>query len=376
MSRAKAWSLMEVILSLDVVLEKLEIQSHRGPYSVVFCDELFEGLTGSAGGPARFYILDKRLVDLYPNVLRPIAESGRALLIEANEQNKSLECFPAYVERLVAGGFRRDQRLVAVGGGVIQDITCFLASTMMRGVEWEFFPTTLLAQADSCIGSKSSINCGDVKNILGTFLPPVQITISTAVLGTLSENDMRSGIGEMLKVHIIDGPDSFDAISRDLKKLLQEPAVLRRYLVRSLEIKQRFIEADEFDKGVRNVMNYGHSFGHAIESATNFAVPHGIAVTLGMDLANYTSVRLGRMDGKHLDRMRPALRANAGEFVGVDIPVEPFFRAIGKDKKNVASRLALILPNASARVEKVLVDFDDVFRGVCIDFFTDLRRGA
>jgi 3-dehydroquinate synthase len=365
---------MEVTLSADALPSRLEIQSHRGPYRVTFRESAFEGLGAESVRSTQCYIVDERLVSLYPEQLDPIVRSGRSLLIAATEQSKSLDRFPEYVVQLLAMGFRRDQRLVAVGGGVIQDIACFLASTVMRGVEWEFFPTTLLAQADSCIGSKSSINVGQVKNILGTFWPPAQIAITTGVLATLSDDDIRSGIGEMLKVHIIDGPQSFDRIARDLDQLRADATLMRRYLLASLQIKQRFIEADEFDKGVRNVMNYGHSFGHAIESATEFGVPHGVAVTLGMDLANHVAVRLGRMDSAHMERMRPALRKNAGRFLSWSVPVQAFFSALGKDKKNVADRLALILPDKSGRVEKTLVRFDDAFRGICADYFADLFR--
>src|SRR5581483_3202456 len=189
---------------------------------------------------------------------------------------------------------RRNHVLVAIGGGIIQDITCFLAATMLRGLPWNFIPTTLLAQADSCIGSKSSINAGEAKNILGTFTPPARVDVSTRFLKTLDERDIRSGIGEMLKVHAIEGPQSFDQIAHDYENILSDDSVMLHYIRRSLDIKKRIIEIDEFDRGPRNVMNYGHSFGHAIESATDFAVPHGIAVTLGMDLANYTAVRTGR----------------------------------------------------------------------------------
>jgi hypothetical protein len=130
---------------------------------------------------------------------------------------------------------------------------------------------TLLAQADSCIGSKSSINVGKIKNVLGTFTPPRKITISTRLLSTLDDRDIRSGIGEMLKVHGIDGPDSFDQIAADYARLTSDAETLKRYVRRSLEIKKHIIEQDEFDRGIRNVMNYGHSFGHAIESATDLS---------------------------------------------------------------------------------------------------------
>jgi hypothetical protein len=139
--------------------------------------------------------------------------------------------------------------------------------------------------ADSCVGSKSSINGGGAKNVLGTFTPPRRIILGAGVLRTLDEKDVRSGVGEMLKVHAIAGPAAFDAIAADYPRLFTDRSVMTAYLRRSLEIKKPIVEADEFDQGRRLVMNYGHSFGHALESATAFAVPHGIAVTIGMDMA-------------------------------------------------------------------------------------------
>jgi 3-dehydroquinate synthase len=141
----------------------------------------------------------------------PISDnSEKVLIIEATEENKSLAQFPAYVDSLFGLNVRRGQKLVAIGGGIIQDITCFLAATMMRGLPWMFYPTTLLAQSDSCIGSKSSINSGEVKNILGTFTPPEQVVIDVDFLKTLEEKDIFSGIGEMIKVHAVETP-SFEA---------------------------------------------------------------------------------------------------------------------------------------------------------------------
>ena len=140
-------------------------------------------------------------------------QDNSVLMIEAKEQNKTLESMPTYVTHLLEKQVRRDDILIAVGGGIIQDITCFLAGTLLRGIDWSFYPTTLLAQADSCIGSKSSINCGDAKNLIGTFTPPNRVIIGNDYLQTLDDRDVRSGVGEMLKVHGIAGASEFDEIS-------------------------------------------------------------------------------------------------------------------------------------------------------------------
>ena len=345
----------------------LVIRSHRGPYSVRFEDDIAAGI-GALAPETTHVIIDHRVAELYRSELAGALEIPSLLRLEAIEPNKSLDRFPAYVSHLVEHTIRRDHTLVAIGGGIVQDITCFLAATMLRGVDWRFYPTTLLAQADSCIGSKSSINAGSTKNILGTFTPPQEIVISTRFLETLNERDVRSGIGEILKVHAIEGPEAFDRIARDYPRLLDDPAMIRRYIRRALEIKQRYIEIDEFDRGPRNVFNYGHSFGHAIEAATDFAVPHGIAVTIGMDMANFVAMRAGVAGEGVFRRMHPTLKSNFRGFETQPVPPEPFFGALARDKKNVGRGLTLILPDDDAALAKRTLPNDRAFRAMCVEY--------
>ena len=186
----------------SLVSNLINIISHKGEYVVSFIKNNIKELNIEFTND-NFYIVDKNIATIYGEQLNNILNSDKVLLIEATEVNKSLDKFPTYVDSLVKAKVRRGQNLVAIGGGIIQDITCFLASTMMRGLPWIFYPTTLLAQSDSCIGSKSSINSGEVKNILGTFTPPNKVIIDVNFLKTLEEKDILSGIGEMIKVHAI-----------------------------------------------------------------------------------------------------------------------------------------------------------------------------
>ena len=354
--------------------ESLTIQSHVGPYRAVFDEEAPAGLAASVG-PGLHVIADRRVAELHRATLSPLLSGRSVLLLEATETNKSLERFPEYVQHLLAHGIRRNHRILAIGGGIIQDITCFLAATILRGVDWLLLPTTLLAQADSCIGSKSSINCGDTKNILGTFTPPREVWISSRLLDTLDERDVRSGVGEMLKIHAVDGPPSFDRIAADYDNLFQNRDRMIHYIHRSLAIKQPFVEIDEFDRRERNVLNFGHSFGHAIEAATDFAVPHGIGVTMGMDVALTVACGLGLTSDDTVRRMRPVLRRNARGFLDTPVPLDRFFAALGRDKKNTgAGTVTVILPRADGRVEKSVQPFDERFRGLCAGYFAAVAR--
>lgn len=348
-------------------VDELVIQSHRGPYRVRFGPP-FCGLE-SGLREQEHLIIDAKVAQLYSNLLGGALSGHSVLQIEATETNKSLEKLPGYIRYLLDRGIRRDHVLIAVGGGIIQDITAFIAATLLRGVSWRFYPTTLLAQADSCIGSKSSINVGPYKNQIGTFTPPNEIWISTEVLDTLDETEIRSGLGEMIKVHIISGLQDARVIAADYPKIARNKQVMAHYIRRALEIKKTKIEVDEFDRNERLVMNYGHSFGHALESATHYAIPHGIAVTIGMDMANYISFRLGLLRQEMFDEIGSLLVVNYAGFDGTPVPEARFFAALGRDKKNTDQALSLILLKGPGEVFRERLADDERFRGLCRDYF-------
>lgn len=353
--------------------EQLNIQSYKGVYSVYFDNQLLYNAGQLLVGEPHF-LIDANVARLYADQLRPVLKNKNMVVIDATEENKSIERIIPIFERLVANGVRRDHTLVAIGGGIIQDITCFIASTLLRGMTWKFVPTTLLAQADSCIGSKSSINLGKTKNIIGTFNPPNEIFVCTDFLDTLENKDILSGIGEILKVHAIDSAAAFDRLATDYDSLHSDRKVLLAYIRQALLIKQRFIEVDEFDRGVRNIFNYGHSFGHAIEAATNFGVPHGIAVTMGMDMANRIAALRGLLTEQNYLRMHPVLRKNYAPYAKTDIPLDDMLSALMKDKKNTSSKLILIFPvGDNSAIQRVEVTPDEIFRSQCQQFISEMR---
>lgn len=354
------------------MFEQMIIQSHKGPYSVAFDKSLLNIPILGVDGTHHF-LIDANVARLYATELADVLKHPHSVVIEATEENKSIERVIPVIEQLVANKACRDHTLVAIGGGIIQDITCFIASTLLRGMTWKFVPTTLLAQADSCIGSKSSINLGATKNILGTFNPPTEIFVCSEFLDTLEQKDILSGIGEILKVHAIDGSAAFDQFAYDYDQLLTDRRVLLRYIGKALHIKQKFIEVDEFDRGIRNIFNYGHSFGHAIESATDFGVPHGIAVTIGMDMANNIAAQRNLLPKRHFQRMHGVLKKNYAAYSSTIIDRDALIAALMKDKKNTATKLVLILPlGDEAKIERVQIDADDAFRNQCSQFLAGM----
>jgi 3-dehydroquinate synthase len=346
----------------SLVHEVLTINSHKGPYVVHFVEDILSTPRPLSEGDPHV-IIDANVARTYKADLKSVLSHPNTIIIEATEDAKSLQQIMPIIELLIQNKIRKTHHLVAIGGGVIQDISCFIASILLRGIDWHFIPTTLLAQADSCIGSKSSINVESSKNIVGTFYPPRTVWIDSSFLASLGDSELRSGIGEILKVHAIDSPESFDNVAKDYESMMSDHTILRKYIRDSLMIKKRFIEIDEFDKGVRNIFNFGHSFGHAIETATNFAVPHGIAVTMGMDIACQISHSRGSLPTQHLNRMHGHLRKNYLPFADVDIPDDVMFNALMRDKKNSTTMLGLILPIGDRSIiERVDIPPDETFR--------------
>jgi 3-dehydroquinate synthase len=341
----------------------LTIKSRDRNYTVETCADLPAALS-SVSRPARaHYLVDQALFQHYGPALADVA--GQAVTLVATEEQKTYEQLTPIFLELLRRGLKRDGVLVVIGGGVLQDIGCFIASVLFRGLYWELIPTTLLAQADSCIGSKSSLNIGPYKNQLGTFCPPGRVLLTPAVLGTLPPDEIRSGLGEVIKLQLLNGAAGFEELMADLAggPASLPPSLpsdlLAKWTMRSLAVKQPYIEADEFDRGIRNRLNYGHTFGHAYESATHFAIPHGIAVLLGILTATHLSVRLGLatpahyVDLKH--RLAPWHQPYGATLRQVELAA--VFQAIKHDKKNTGDAVNCILTAGPGRMEKRAVDF-------------------
>jgi 3-dehydroquinate synthase len=332
----------------------LTIKTRAHDYTVEEFPSLGAALASVAGGNRACYLVDRRLAELHAAELSPSIPADRAVYLEATEQSKSFEALTPLFLELLQRGLKRDGMIVVVGGGVLQDIGCFIASVLFRGVRWEMVPTTLLAQADSCIGSKSSINIGSYKNQIGTFYPPHRVLLPAGVLATLPWDEIRSGLGEVIKLQLLAGEDGFRELMCDLHDFRGQAPILAKWVARSMAVKKPYIEADEFDRGIRNLLNYGHTFGHAYESATHYDIPHGIAVILGVLTATHLSVRLGLAPASHYADLKMLL-APWHQPYGMHLqkaPRDDIFRAIKQDKKNTGQTVNCILTHGFGRMEK------------------------
>jgi len=303
-----------------------------------------------------FYFVDAGLRGLYKNQLNGFTGKSFVLPIEADEHNKSYLKLADYYRALIEAGFTRHDVLVTFGGGILQDISGFIASTLYRGLKWVYVPTTLLAQADSCIGSKTSINFGDVKNLIGTFYPPDIILLDVAFTRTLKPCDFNSGLGEIIKFHLLSDTRGHARLNQYLEGGDLRGPLFKDIIFSTLEIKKSYFESDEFDTGRRNLLNYGHCFGHALESASHFAIAHGEAVMVGMGFANLLAFKRGLMSKSLYEELEDVLCRFYPAFDLGAISVEALIGHMKKDKKRVRADLTMIMLRAIGDAGK----YDDI----------------
>lgn len=331
--------------------KSLTVQSSKYPYTVMFEDH-FDVVLKEQIILGDVVVVDNNVLKIYEQQLSPVLKNTCHIVIEPSEKQKSYQGVEPFIDNLIKSGFRKNNRMIAIGGGITQDITAFSASILFRGVDWIFYPTTLLAQCDSCIGSKTSINFGEYKNQIGGFYPPKEIVIDLRFMDTLSPLDFRSGMGEMLHYYLISGEEDFERIMSEYDRAFKDKNVLSDLIYHSLEFKKSYVERDEFDQGPRNVFNYGHSFGHAIETLTNYRIPHGIAVSIGMDIANYLSMKFGYINVELYERMRSLLIKNWGDTQLANIVLDDFISVLKKDKKAIGSEIHVILTKGLGQMFK------------------------
>lgn len=321
----------------------MKIQSRFKEYEVVLENntDFFSDLTATENAE---YVIDEKVYSLYKSLFENIP-ADRLYLVEATEENKIIDTALAICEKITEIPAKRNSTLISVGGGIIQDITGFVANITYRGINWIFVPTTLLAACDSCIGGKTSLNYKKYKNLLGTFYPPDVIHVCPQMFATLSDRDFKSGLGEVVKFNIMAGMDGLENIELNINHLLErEPEVINRFVETSLSFKKRFIEVDEFDKGERIKLNFAHTFGHAIEVISNYEIPHGTAVAIGMIMANRISATRGLLEKDIVARSENVLlKVIDIDPSLLDRPFKEYLGAIKKDKKQIGTSLTAVL---------------------------------
>ena len=321
------------------------------------------------------FVVDELVYELYQDRLSFIPLE-RLFLVKALEQNKVMKTALDICEIMTEIHAKRNAVLISIGGGIIQDITGFVANILYRGIKWIFIPTTLLAACDSCIGGKTSLNYKNYKNLLGTFYPPDHIHICPMFFDSLSEKDYKSGLGEVVKFNLMDGQEGLQRISEGIDKLLKrEKTAINEFVMHSLEFKKSFIEVDEFDRGERIKLNFAHTFGHAIEVMSSYNIPHGTAVAIGMIIANYISVKRGILD-KDFSKLgeKVLMQVIDIDISLFDVPIEIIIDAMHKDKKQTGDMLTAVLMTDKPKNLKIVHDImiEEVEAG--FQYFTDLYK--
>jgi len=312
-------------------------------------------LKGLGFGDKLVIVTDPTVKGLYGDMLKQsLINDGfkvALLLVPEGEEQKSLETAGRLYYELTDCYTERTTPILALGGGVIGDLAGFVAATYMRGVPLVQMPTTLLAQGDSSIGGKVAVNHGQLKNKIGAFYHP-RLTISDiSTLKTLSPRELSDGLAEVIKHGVILDGEFFSYLEENLDKIKSLDAqVLERVVSRSAEIKAGVVEKDELDLGLRNILNCGHTVGHAIESVSELKVWHGEAVAIGMLAEARISNKLGKLDQKEISRLK-SLLARVG--LPIEIPnlkVEELVQAMKHDKKILQGKLRFALPKSIGAV--------------------------
>jgi 3-dehydroquinate synthase len=286
-----------------------------------------------------------------------LGEAGiahHAVLLRPGEETKSLEHFGRLAEEILALGIERGTMLVALGGGVVGDVAGFAAATLLRGIDFVQIPTSLLAQVDSSVGGKTGIDTKAGKNLIGAFYQPRLVIADSATLATLPPRELRAGYAEIVKYGLIRDARFFAWLEAEGSRVLaRKPAPLDQAILKSCAMKAEIVAADERESGDRALLNFGHTFAHALETETGFSgrLLHGEAVALGMALAFDFACRLGLVAAADVERVRAHLKA-AGLPVTLaaaglgGVAAERLLGHMSHDKKVSGGRLTLILPRA------------------------------
>ena len=350
--------------------DTFEILSASSRYGITIGENGLAGVIASH--PDAIYVVDAHLADRLPDHL------ARRVLVEAVEENKSLEKSSDYIGALRRLGANRETHLVAIGGGIVQDIVTFVASIYMRGLGWTYMPTTVLAMVDSCIGGKSSINARGYKNLVGNFYPPSEIIIDLNFVTTLDREMIVGGLFESGKICFARGLPCFEDYLQLRPETAAAPADFAAIVKLSLLTKKWFIEIDEFDRKERLLLNFGHTFGHAIEAATDFAVSHGIAVGAGMLCAcAFTEVQ-GTLapEGKNAVAR---LKSHIHSMIGPDqmaiaaapspIDLDLLMQKFEHDKKHRTDSYRIVIPRADGALALVPVAKTEENRAAILQAF-------
>lgn len=321
-------------------MERIDIKSSLYDYSVEFTNNFSEKI--SEFEDKLTFVIDRNVYNLYKEKFSAIDETD-IFFVDAEEKYKNMDTVMDILCFWQKQKVKKNWKVLCFGGGITQDVTTIAANLYLRNIEWYFFPTTLLSMCDSCIGGKCGINFNGYKNQIGVFYPPKKIIIDTVFIDTLSNDDYLNGWGELLKFSLTSDAEFFN----DLKK--EECFIpcknIDKYIYKGLFVKKEIIEEDEFEHDLRRVLNYGHTFGHALEAYTSNLIPHGKGVIWGIDVVNYFSFKEGLISKDYYLEIKELIKKYfLKDEIVIDDP-KSLFEIIKTDKKVKNNTIFLALLN-------------------------------
>jgi 3-dehydroquinate synthase len=290
--------------------------------------------------------------------------------IPDGEEYKNIDTVLAILDRLFDAKFDRKSTLVALGGGVIGDMTGFSASLYQRGISFVQMPTTLLAQVDASVGGKTGVNNSYGKNLIGSFYQPKAVYIDPAFLDTLPKREFAAGVAEVIKMAVMFDRDFFEFLQ---KSDLESKDSIIEMIAKSVSLKASVVNQDEKESGIRAVLNYGHTFGHVVENLTNYTkYLHGEAVAIGIVMANELAVRLNLLSKEDAASIKELLIKNSLPVTFKIDSVEEFYEHFFLDKKSSKGQIAFILPNGKIGSHIIKRDID---KSIVLDALSAFKEG-
>ena len=314
-------------------------------------DRVGAELSKSRIGNRYAVVSDSNVAKLYGerllNILASAGISSRMFTFVAGEENKTMATVTDLASQLARAGYDRHDAIIALGGGVTGDIAGFLASAYMRGIPFIQIPTTLLSQVDSSVGGKTGVDLPEGKNLVGAFYQPRAVYIDIEVLQTLDDQELLGGLAEVIKYGVIWDEGFFTFLENERERIFSlTPEVIVDMITRCCAIKAEVVAEDEREGGLRKILNYGHTIGHAVEGASSFQLIHGLAVSIGMVAAARLSILKGTLSQDVLDRITNILISYGmpTEIPG-DLDRAEIKRYLKTDKKAVSGKVQFVLPD-------------------------------
>jgi 3-dehydroquinate synthase len=336
----------------------IEISSVNGNYFATFHTQIENILELLSSKNDVYVLIDQQISEKYQTLLSVIP-ADRYFVLESTEENKSLAKVEDVAEWMMNLGATKTSHLVGIGGGVVQDLATFVSHIYYRGIEWTFVPTTLLSQADSCIGAKCALNLNGHKNQLGVVHTPSAVEIFTGFLDTLPLSEIQSGFGEIAKLSVT-GKDHF---LKEFRLFLSQRGFstdgIGGIIHASLLAKKYVIDQDEYESDLRRILNYGHSFGHALESLTNNKIIHGDAVIVGMDIINFIGRKMGITSQEFFLDMKDLMSQNFGHIVITQqINAVKWVNELKHDKKMRHGKMNFAIPVSVGDIQIFTMELD------------------